>query len=185
MTLPRRTSRPTRPQQYTSHVYATADPAAPARAADAVRTVLATWQTPEATIEQLAELARILVAEAATDTTAPVLTVITAQDQPRAAVHVVSTTCSQDHPADLVDPDTAEALHALNSRHGGRTRQPGCLCTTLAWHRDRRPFITTPASTPRRPTPPSQTCGPASSSLTAPGREERALVTQSSPQPGS
>lgn len=57
MTLPRRTSRPTKPQQYTSHVYATADPAAPARDADAVRTVLATWQTPEPTIERAARRA--------------------------------------------------------------------------------------------------------------------------------
>lgn len=125
--------------------YSTADPDTAERAALDAGAVLGGWQVPGPVVEALVTRTRDLVAEAVEKHTGDRVIVTTTLDQGRAAVHVLSVACSQDH-HDLIDPATTATLHE-SARYWGDTTPPPCLCATLALPGDdwptQRLFITT------------------------------------------
>ena len=125
--------------------YSTTKPTTIERAALDAGAVLGGWQVPTRIVEALVTRTRDLVAEAVEKHTGDRVIVTTTLDQGRAAVHVLSVACSQDH-YDLIDPATTATLHE-SARYWGATTPPPCLCATLALPGDdwptQRLFITT------------------------------------------
>jgi hypothetical protein len=130
--------------------YSTTHPATAERTAADAGVVLRTWQVPGPVVEALVAQTRDLVAEAIEEYSGGRIIVTTVLDEGRAAVYVLSVTCSQDH-HDLIDPATAATLYE-SARYWGATTPPPCLCATLALLGDdwktRRPFITNPGHHP-------------------------------------
>ncbi|MFJ8158420.1 hypothetical protein [Streptomyces sp. NPDC094468] len=110
------------PHRTVSHRYRTADPDAPDRAHINSALALGVWGARQSLAVHLGGEARALVAEAAAAGAAEV-TVITATDgHRRASVHALTRVCTADHPAELIDPNTAAALDRAGT----------CPCVALA-----------------------------------------------------
>jgi hypothetical protein len=110
--------------------YATSDPGTPDRAAFNVGVALGTWRLADLVVEALVTRARDLVAEAVDTCRGDRVIVTTVFDGIRAAVHVVSTQCTQDHPADLIDTGTTEVLREAAARWHA-TDTTSCPCTSM------------------------------------------------------
>ncbi|MCH5677261.1 hypothetical protein [Streptomyces gilvus] len=124
--------------------YPANDPATPERAAHDAGVVLGSWQLSAPAVTALVARARTLAAEAIAAYGGERIAVTVVRGEDRAAVHVVSVVCLQQHPDDLIDPATANVLRETAERWGAATRQP-CLCTSFAllgedW-KSRRLFI--------------------------------------------
>ncbi|HKR50959.1 MAG TPA: hypothetical protein VJT72_15520 [Pseudonocardiaceae bacterium] len=124
--------------------YPTGDPATPGRAAFNVGVMLGSWQVAAPLVEALASQVHALVVETIETYDAERIVVTAVLDTDRAAVHVLSVACLQDHSNDLIDPATAGVLQEAAERWGATGQQP-CLCTTFAllgddW-KSRRLFI--------------------------------------------
>ena len=110
--------------------YATSDPATPDRAAFNVGVALGSWRLADPVVEALVTRACELVTEALDTFRGDRVIVTTVFDGTRATVHVVSTQCTQDHPADLIDTGTTQVLREAAARWHA-TDTTSCPCTSM------------------------------------------------------